>query len=121
MKKIANVFYSIFFVAAGIFLVYCFLEFRKDIATMICASVVMLIATFLFIDVLVSIYKAEKQDFLAKAQERQDATNAEIKKSFDELIKYEKAIYVVNKKELLEMQQNQLKDQLSDTAKFKVL
>lgn len=121
MKKIANMFYSIFFVAATIFLIYCFAEFRQDVATMICASIVMLIATFLFIDVLIGIYQAEKKDILEKMQERQDATSAELKKSLDEIIKYEKAIYVVNKRELLNLQQEQLKDQVSDTAKFKVL
>lgn len=121
MKKIANMFYSIFFVAATIFLIYCFVEFRGDVAIMISASVVMLIASFLFIDVLVTVYKQEKADLLEKAKERQDATTAEIKKNLEEIIKYEKAIYVVNKRELAERQQQQLNDQLNDTAKFKVL
>ncbi len=121
MKKIANMFYSIFFVAAIIFLVYCFAEFREDIATMICATIVMLIATFLFIDVLVNIYKAEKKDLLEKTQERQDAFNKEISKTMEEILKYEKAIYVINKRELLELKKEQIADQTSDTAKFKVL
>ena len=97
------------------------MEFHDDVATMICASIVMLIASFLFLDVLISVYKEEKKDFLAKAQERQDRATEEIKKSLDEIIKYEKAIYVVNKRELVEIQQEQTKEQASDTAKFKVL
>ncbi len=121
MKKLANMFYSVFFVASIIFLVYCFIEFREDLATMICASIVVLIAAFLFIDVLVSVYKQEKKDFLEKAQQREDATTAEMKKYLNEILKYEKAIYVVSKRELAEIQQEQNKDQASDTAKFKVL
>ena len=125
MRKIANMFYSIFFVAAIIFLIYCFTEFREDIPTMICATIVMLIATFLFIDVLVSIYQAEKKELLEKAQERQDEATKEIKKTMEEILKYEKAIYVVNKRELVEMKKDQLSEQIndqqSDTAKFKVL
>ncbi len=124
MKKIANMFYTIFFVAATIFLAYCFFEYREDVATMICASIVMLIATFLFIDVLVSLYKDEKKDYLEKAQQRQDTATAEIQKTLQEAIKFEKALYIINRRLLDQKQQEQSEqpyDQSSETAKFKVL
>ena len=121
MKKLMNMFYCVFFMAAMIFLIYCLAEYREDLATMICATVVMLIATILFIDVLVSVYKAEKEDYLERAQARQDNANKELKKELDEILKYEKAIYVISKRELNEMRQDQVKDQVSDTSKFKVL
>ena len=121
MKKIANMAYSVFFVAAIIFLIYCFAEFRDDVATIICATIVMLIATVLFIDVLITVYKAEKKDILEKMQERQDAERAELSKLLNDVLKYEKAIYVVNKRALDEMNQQKNNNAVSDTAKFKVL
>lgn len=98
LKKIMNIFFVLFFIASIIFERYCLLECSDSPSIVICGGLVVIIAAFLFIDVLVSVYTTERDYILSKREEQQQAAVAALQKELNELLKYEKALYVVTKK-----------------------
>ncbi|BBF44593.1 hypothetical protein lbkm_3307 [Lachnospiraceae bacterium KM106-2] len=91
-KKIKIIFYSLFFMTAAIFEVYTLLELRQDMVSLLCSSMVMLIASYLFLDMIIDCYREQRRLFIEMAEHK------ELHKDLQELIKYEKALLVINKK-----------------------
>ena len=71
MKKVANIFYTLFFIASLIFEGYCLQKFESDYVTIIGGGAVVLIASYLFIDVWISVYERESDRFLDAARQRE--------------------------------------------------
>ena len=98
LRKIANIFFTLFFIASIIFESYCILECGDSVIIVVCGGLVVVIAAFLFIDVLVSVYTRERDYILEKQAEQQKETAMIIGKELQEVLKYQKALYAVTKK-----------------------
>ena len=99
LKKITNVFFTLFFLASVIFEAYCLLECGDSVLIVVCGGLVVLIAAFLFIDVLVSIYTTERDYMLEQQRENYNQAAELIHNDLNELLKYQKALYAVTKKQ----------------------
>lgn len=97
LRKIANIFFTLLFVASIIFEGYCITECGDSILIMVCGGLVVIIATFLFIDVLVNVYTTERDYILAKKKEQQEEAVKAISDDLKEMLKYQKALYAVAK------------------------
>ncbi|MDO5518873.1 MAG: hypothetical protein Q4G58_00125 [bacterium] len=98
LRKIANIFFTLFFVASIIFEHYCIRECGDSALIVVCGGLVVIIAAFLFIDVLVSVYTRERDYILEKQKEQNEAAVKGLREDLQELLKYQKALYVVAKK-----------------------
>lgn len=87
-------FSTLFFMASIMLEIYCFLELREDIISVICGGGVVLIAGYLFIDTLPFDVMREKEIYYGKSLEYEE----KISKEITEILKFQKALYVLNKK-----------------------
>lgn len=131
MKKRSYIFYTLFFIIAVLFEMYCFLELRKDLISIVCGGLVVLIAGFLLVDVIVTevnsqferinyfqkgIYQLLKKQQLTKypildTEKKQDNLVEDIRMN---QIKMAKAIVRLNKSSMMELynQENQDRDKM---------
>lgn len=98
LRRITDIFFVLFFIASIIFESYCLLECSDSPVIVICGGLVVIIAAFLFIDVVVSVYTREREYILERQKEQQDHAVKMLRKELDEILKYEKALYVITKK-----------------------
>ena len=82
------------------FEVFCLLEYRHDSVAVIGGGIVVLIAAFLFIDMIVSLYIKERELFFQEAREREKRQERLWKDELEEILKYQKVTYLVAKKSL---------------------
>lgn len=99
MKKVANIFYTLFFIASLIFEGYCLQKFESDYVTIIGGGAVVLIASYLFIDVLISVYERERDRFLEAARQRESLAIKEVREEMLEMQKFQKALYISGKRQ----------------------
>lgn len=99
MKRVANIFYTLFFIASLIFEGYCLQRLETNYVTIIGSGVVVLIASYLFLDVVISVYIKERNCFLEAAEKRQQYAINELKEEMLEMQKVQKALYVSNKRQ----------------------
>lgn len=98
--RIVNICYTLFFLAAIMFETFCLLEYRADAVAVIGGGIIVLIASFLFIDMIVILYVKERERFFKESRDREERQAKLVKDELEEILKYQKVTYLVVKKSL---------------------
>lgn len=108
-RKINLIGFSLFFLLSIMIEMYCLLELRDDLITIVGMGIVVIISAFLLLDVIIN--ETDKKNNNSKS-ENYDTSNLE--KKLDELENIQKAIYVSTKKSynLLDMKFSTLENDI---------